>query len=132
MRRGRRAGWIEGYTLLAGLLDATTGIALMALPAATLHAMRIATPPTDLVLVRFLGAFVAGVGCAYFLPALRWADLRSVLATTAQARLFVGGFVAVTVVTGGLEPAWASVAFTDLALAAVQIVWLARRRGAHA
>jgi hypothetical protein len=124
------------YCLLVGAGDALTGLMLMAAPLATLHLMGIATV-SEPIFLRFIGAFVAGVGLSYGLPLLpatpmvRASRLASVLELTALLRLLVGTFVAIAVLTKALAPAWSTVAITDLALALVQIALLARAKVRH-
>jgi hypothetical protein len=105
---------------------------LLAAPRLTLRLMGLAAAPAEPVYLRFIGAFVAGVGLTYLVPVLRPADARSdallasALLFTAVVRAAVGTFVAVAVVGGWLSWPWSSVCATDLGLAALQLVLLAR------
>lgn len=126
----------HGFCLAAGLCDMLTGLLLAAAPAATLRLMMIPQVPDDPVFVRFIGAFVFGVGASYLRPFLdrdrtrREMRFAAMLDVTAGLRLAVGGFVAVALLRGWLHPMWISVALTDLGLAATQVILL--RRGAFA
>lgn len=120
------------FCIAAGLCDTLTGLLLMVAPLFTLRLMMIPGEVAQPVLIRFIGAFVFGIGSAYlrpFLdadPASREQRCAGMLDVTAGARLAVGAFVTVAVLTGALHPMWATVAVTDLGLAAVQIVLLKR------
>jgi hypothetical protein len=117
------------FCLLAALVDGATGSMLLAAPLATLRLMGIRRAAMDPVGLRFIGSFVLGVGLAYLLPFLRESSggrrgrLIVVFEVTALIRFLVGSFVAVSVLSGQLETAWASVAVTDLGLAVLQLFW---------
>jgi len=112
--------------LLAGAMDTTTGALLLAAPAFTLRLMGIGMAEGTSPLIRFVGAFVLGVGLSYFPPFLREgrqrcdAALRAVFVTTGIVRLSIGLFTGVAVITGTLPWPWLSVTVSDLTLAAVQ------------
>ena len=118
------------FCALAGLCDATTGLLLMLAPHVTLGLMGIA-PTAEPTLIRFIGAFVAGIGLAYWHP---WwgragadpAGLTTMLEITALCRTAVGLFVITALFQGWLVPAWGLVAATDLGLAGAQMVYLRR------
>ncbi len=120
---------ITAYCLLAGACDALTGALLVSAPIATLQLMRIADLPAEPVYLRFLGAFVGGVGLAYLYPFLfrGWsgARLAVVLEVTALVRLCVALFLGVSIARGALSVPWSTVLLTDLLLAAAQI-WMLR------
>ena len=120
---------IRLLALLAGVLDSSTGVALMVLPSATLHLMLVPEPPHEaIVYVRFLGAFVASVGSLYLWGLGRGTDrLRLVLTATLLPRGIVGGFVLTAVATGSLSLSWLSVTATDWGLVVLQ-VWLLQSR----
>lgn len=112
----------------AGLLDASTGLGLIALPAFTLHAMGAPVPASSeaIVFVRFVGAFVFGVGLTYL-----WAlgdatgnRIGIVLGATAIIRASVGIFVATSIATTALAWPWLTVAVVDLTLAGLQWRWI--------
>jgi hypothetical protein len=127
------------FCLAAGLMDASTGLALIAAPTFTLSLMGIGSMPAEPIFLRWIGAFVLAVGLSYFL-ALRLEAGRLVttddqpLATTltisALVRSVIAVFVATSVAAGALEAMWSSVAVTDAAVAAIQIAIL-RKRTAH-
>ena len=132
-----RFGWLRGYALVVGLMDTVTGVLLVMAPTLVLRLMWIAGQPAETVWLRFIGAFVAGVGMMYLHPLVaakgRSATLlAAALEFTAIARAAVGLVVAVSVANGSLPAAWCSVAVTDLSLAAVQIVLVARGAGVEA
>jgi hypothetical protein len=119
--------WPYFLSALAGLCDTTTGALLVAAPQWTLRLMRVPAGPTEPIWLRFIGAFVGGIGLAYLLPllerrsALTDARLVTVLLVTAIVRLCVAGFVATAVLAGALARQWSSVWIADLALAVGQI-----------
>lgn len=119
--------WVYGMMLLAGLMDATTGALLLAAPLWTLDLMGITILPQEPLFQRWIGAFVCSVGCSYLFPFLLPAgparDQRAVgiLTMATIVRLFIAGFSGIAIATGGLEPAWLSVTFTDATLAVLQI-----------
>ena len=125
------------FCIAAGLCDTLTGLMLVAAPLFTLRLMMIPGAVAEPVLIRFIGAFVFGIGFAYLRPffdadpARRELRFAGMLDVTAGARLAVGTFVTVAVLTHGLHPMWTTVAVTDLGLAAVQIVLLKRGVFAH-
>ena len=112
-------------SLVAGLMDFTTGLALVVLPAPTLGMMLVPVPgPEALVFVRFVGAFVAAVGACYLWALRRPVErLRVVLGATCLFRVAAGTFCLVAVCSGWLGAGWLSVVATDYLLVAVQ-TWL--------
>ena len=123
--------------LAVGAMDTVTGLFLIAVPQWTLRLMLIDQVPEQLVFVRWVGVFVAGVGLLYFLPELRYRGaLRElaydmVLTATAMIRLMVMAFVTTAILVGMLEPAWITVAITDGILGLAQL-WIIKRRPSHA
>jgi hypothetical protein len=118
-----------------GLDESLTGLLLLVAPLWTLQLMGVQNLPTEPIYLRFIGAFVAGVGSAYLLPRLLPSPglrrrRRTVLEVTAWERLLVGLFALVAVLTGALSLPWWSVSLTDLGLAAFQL-WLLRRFLSH-
>jgi len=120
------------YALLAGGCDVATGLLLVAAPAFTLRLMGVHDAITELVWMRFVGAFVASVGALYLqalLPPRQGGPLarvRPALEATALVRTGIALFVGVSVATGALSAAWLSVFATDAAFAALQVVLLRR------
>lgn len=127
------APWLRTYALVVGAMDTVTGILLIAAPVLTLRLMLIGEQPAEPVWLRFVGAFVTGVGLIYLYPFAATAGRRAVLLAaalefTAIVRGAVGLVVAASVLRGALPAAWLTVAVTDLALAIFQIALV--RRGA--
>lgn len=132
MTRRLRQGVIL-YQWLAGLCDTTTGLLLIFAPAFTLGMMGLSTIPRPVVFVGYIGVFVFSVGLTYLWTVLRWPlDDRASLVwstqwkITALIRLLVALFVVVQVASGAIEVRWMTVACSDGALAAFQIVGLQR------
>ncbi len=121
---------ITVYCLLAGACDAVTGVLLVSAPIATLKLMRIAELPAEPIYLRFIGAFVGGVGLVYLYPFLYrgWSDARLtvVLEVTALVRLCVALFLGISIAQGALAATWSTVLLTDLLLAVAQIWMLSR------
>ena len=123
LRRIRAVAWV------AGAMDTATGLALVAAPAWVLGWMRVPAVPSDAqVWLRWVGAFVGGVGICYLVALARGGieRLRAVLELTLVLRAAVGVFTAVSIAGGSLDPSWTSVPVTDLGLAALQGWWLVK------
>jgi len=123
--------WWPWWNFAVGATDAGTGLLLVVAPEFTLRLMRVPPPePAAMVFVSWIGAFVAAVGCAYFLAPRRLADatacarLATVWRVTTIARGLVAAFVTWRVVDGLLPVEWLTVALTDAVIAAVQFTWL--------
>jgi hypothetical protein len=125
--------WLQLYQCLAGLCDVTTGVLLVFAPSWTLTLMGVRHIPHPNDFASFIGAFVLSVGISYLyaarLPmnaanAPRW---QTVWSLTALSRTSVAGFLAWKILTGHLESAWLTVAFTDGLLAVFQ--WIGLRAG---
>lgn len=118
----------------AGLSDLGTGLALIAAPGLVLALLGIAGPSPAVggaAYLRFVGAFVAGVGACYlypFLPGLapRPGRLAVVAEVTALVRGGIALFLVGAALAGALPASWLLVAGFDAALAAAQ-VWMLRR-----
>ncbi len=128
------------YCRLVGTMEVATGLLLMLAPVMTLELLGLRAAVEswagEPVLLRFIGAFVAGVGACYFLPFLaeaqeRWVRFEVILEATALVRACVGLWVAVAVARRWLEVGWLTVAVTDLGLAAWQFHFRRRLRRAH-
>jgi len=114
--------------LLAGAMDATTGLGLVGAPALTLGCMLVPVPGAEALLyVRFVGVFVGAVGASYLVALGRGGSepLRKVFECTMLFRAAAGLFTGGAVLAGALAPAWLAVTFTDLSLVGLQ-VWLLR------
>jgi hypothetical protein len=119
-----------GYQLLTGLSDASTGILLLAAPAATLQLMRLHVPLEALPFISYIGVFVLSVGVACLYGALlvrrsaATQKLEVVWLLTAITRGLVALFVLAKILSGGLETGWITVALTDGIFAALQSIGL--------
>jgi len=140
MTPGRRRSLVRAYFLAAGGCDLATGALLLALPGLALAAVSWAgagvgagplPAPAEPVYLRFVGAFVAGVGASYLYPFLpgvvpRPGRLATVAEGTALVRGSVALFLGAAVAAGALAAGWLVVAAVDGLLAAVQLGLLAR------
>jgi hypothetical protein len=122
---------LVAYQILIGLSDFTTGALLIFAPMLTLRLMRLSEPIGALPLLSYVGVFVLSVGiaCLYggFLARRPEVDrLEVVWLLTAITRGLVAAFVTIKIISGVLEPGWASVAISDGALALLQAVGLGR------
>lgn len=122
--------WVYVFCVLAGLMDAGTGVLLLVAPLWTLDLMGVSTMPAEPVFMRFVGAFVAGNGFSYLMPfalfagARRNAILEGMLATLAVVRFFIAGFTGWAMAAGQLEAGWLPVTCSDAVLAVAQVVIL--------
>lgn len=126
------------YCALAGSCDLITGLALIAAPGTVLGWMGIAgVPEVAWPYLRFVGAFVAGVGASYLYPLWPWllsvlgtgerpGRLPAIIEVTALVRTGVALFLVGAVAAGALSAPWLSVAATDATLAVLQL-WLLSR-----
>lgn len=121
--------------LAAGAMDTCSGLLLIFTPALALGLMGVSLPPAECwVFIRFIGAFVFGVGTLYLFAALRFAGygdgvaLVWVLGLTAWMRAVMFAFTLAAIVTGALAPAWWSVPATDGLLALVQFIFICKLR----
>lgn len=120
----------------AGLMDGLTGVLLMVCPALTFRLMGISCPEECHLFASYLGVFVFSVGAAHFLAGSFPADAvarerwKTIWRLTSIVRLCVAGFVSVRILSGHLEPAWASVAATDFCVA-VLFLFLLHQRMLH-
>jgi hypothetical protein len=129
---GRVDSLARWYSRAVGAMDATTGVLLLFDPAWTVSLFGAELPVGDDVSMRFVGAFVCGVGLAYL-----WASagpggfgcegrLGTTWRVTAIVRAVVCGFVTWAVLDGRLGAAWSLVAFSDGLLATLQVVLVRR------
>lgn len=119
------------FCLFAGGGDAAAGLLLVAAPTLVLRLLGLDRSLADLVLLRFVGVFVACVGLAYLHPWLRrrvprQSRLLATLEMTAGFRLAVALFLGIAVASSALELPWLEVGFYDAAVALAQIGLLAR------
>ena len=105
-----------------GLGDAILGFCFISAPASTLARLGISSP-ADPMMIRFLGHFVVGVGLATLFPLLaapearRWPRLAAAFEITAMMRLLVAVFLGSAILSDLLEPAWWTIACSDLGFA---------------
>lgn len=111
------------WSVLAGSMDALTGILLVFAPGLVLRLLGI-SHAGPLVFVSWIGVFVAAVGLSYGLVFRGPAAGETVWAFTALARSLVFVFLTVHVALGRMETAWLLVAVSDAAVAAVQFAGL--------
>ena len=125
---------ILSVTLLVGAMDTLTGLLLMFLPEITIGLMGITIPYTDWIFIRFVGAFVFGVGSTYLIGFIsstvfnNWNELRSIWKITAWIRFSICVFTSITIIGGWIDPAWIGVPLTDGAFAVFQWYWVFLRR----
>lgn len=126
------------YQTITGLSDSVTGALLMMAPAETLGRMHVSAPPSGLVFVAYIGAFVFAVGlsCLYGARLVLRGDAAHQLGTvwllTALMRASVAVFVTQQVLAGGLAVGWLPVAGFDGACVLIQAVGLCRNWVAYA
>jgi hypothetical protein len=119
---------VLAFSLLAGCMDATTGVLLVAAPARTLALFGATLPGGEGagVLMRWIGVFVAGVGVSYLWAiassdaAVRAWRLPGVWGATTVIRTGIALFTVAAVATRALDPVWLVVGATDAALAVAQ------------
>lgn len=127
-----RTSMIRVFSLAAGSMDAVTGLLLLAAPRFALNLFGAPAPAEgDDILMRFIGAFVLGVGLAYFVALSTRDRLRSLTrlegtwGATAAIRASIALFTAAAVASGDLGYSWLVVCASDAAVAAVQFRGLA-------
>ena len=118
------------WSMAVGGMDLLTGCLLVAAPAWTLKQMRVPVPGGEaLPFLSWMGVFVGMVGASYLLGLWRRSGIALVMVwrLTAWFRAAVAVFVAASVASGRLDPAWWLVAATDAVIAVVQWPGLRRR-----
>lgn len=121
--------FVRAFGWLVGLMDAATGVALVAAPGFTLARMGVPVPGAEaLGFVRYVGVFVGAVGAAYLWALLAGgvARLRTVLEVTLIARAGVGLLTGIAVGLGAFDRGWLIVTATDLGCVALQ-AWMLRK-----
>lgn len=129
MTTTRMARWLA---IGAGAMDFGTGLGLVAWPVWTLARMGVAAPATSEAewFMRFVGAFVGGVGACYLWAATGPRErLRVTLGAMVWLRSAAGVFTGVAVARGALAPAWLAVTATDGTLVIAQLWLLAKGAG---
>lgn len=117
--------WPSIICLCAGAMDTATGLGLLLVPHLTLTLMGLAAHEGLAAYLRFIGAFVFGVGGLYLAAwqccrlgrPIEW---RVLWLATAWLRLCVGITVTILIATASLDWLWISVPISDLGLAAYQ------------
>ena len=115
--------------LLAGSLDFCTGLGLVSIPNTVLRLMGAPATNADAsVFLRFVGAFVAGVGATYLWAFLtsETVRLRVVFEFTILFRAAAGLYCTWAILMRALPSAWWSVPVTDFTLIALQLLMLRR------
>ena len=109
-------------------MDVSTGAMLLTIPEFALGLMGISGVQSEsLIFVRFIGAFVFGVGSLYWLaswPVVKEGDWRAVrycFLSTAWIRGVVFIFGTIAILMGALAWEWGTVPLADGALAAFQL-----------
>ncbi len=132
--RSRLYIWLRIYQVAAGLCDSATGVALVLMPAMTLHLMGIDAANSNLVWLSYIGAFVLAVGLSYFFPLMERGQTVGALAVwrmqwriSAMARTLIAAFIVWKFSTGELPWQWLEVAATDGCFALMQWTGLWRR-----
>ena len=111
--------------VIAGGMDVVTGLLLVAAPSFTLGLMLVSEVPAEPIWIRFIGAFVTGVGALYFLALSGGGRrLRPLMEATALVRACIACFVGGALLSGALSLGWLSVVASDAGLAALQLVLL--------
>ena len=111
--------------VLAGASDTVTGALLLAAPRMTLDLMRAGDPVSELIWMRYLGAFVLAVGLLHgYGLARRGPRLAPLMEATALLRAVIAAFTGAAVIAGALSTAWLLVTATDGAVALAQIIAL--------
>jgi uncharacterized protein YjeT (DUF2065 family) len=126
--------WITAFQYAAGLGDTCTGLLLVLAPELAARLMHVTILPSPIVFLSYIGIFVLCVGLSYlwvaWITSLGWGSA-SVWQTqwviTGLIRSSVAIFLAISIATGRLDPAWTLVALTDGVIACVQ--WLGMYRG---
>ena len=117
------------FYLAMGGMDIFTGLLLVFVPTFTQGLIGVELM-LDALLLRWVGVFVFGVGCCYWLPflepvdAFRQAQFRLCLRATSLVRGCVAMFVTTATVVTWLEPAWLLVALVDGLVVVLQVgIW---------
>lgn len=117
--------FIRIWSVAMGAMDAMTGLLLVFFPGQVLKLLGIGLPSADaLVFLSWIGVFVCGVGLSYGLALGRRSQGEAVWMFTALVRSMVAVFLLIQILSAALVPAWGLVAFSDAAVALVQVVIL--------
>lgn len=117
--------FIRIWSVAMGAMDAMTGLLLVFFPGQVLKLLGIVLPSADaLVFLSWVGVFVCGVGLSYGLALGRRSQGEAVWMFTALIRSMVAVFLLIQILSASLVPAWGLVAFSDAAVALVQVVIL--------
>jgi len=118
------------YQTLIGLSDTLTGGMLIVAPELTLRLMGLHVAADSLVYLSFIGAFVFSVGLACLYGAVLMVQrgspckMEAVWLLTAITRASVAVFVVTQILAHTLEAGWLTVALTDGACVAIQVIGL--------
>ena len=133
-----RRSVLLAYQWFTGLSDTCTGVLLYVAPAFTLGLMGIHAPLEANPYISYIGAFVLSVGISCIYGGLlitynaRAERLETVWLLTAFARSAVAIYLLKGILSGELEPAWATVAVFDASCVVFQAIGLRKRWPAHA
>ena len=119
--------WSTRLSWMVGLSDGSTGLGLLLMPEMTLRLMQVNHIPTDLIFIRYIGAFVLSAGLMYGLPFLQASDqralaLRTIFQATILIRVLVTLICSAGLLTHQLDPAWISVPIYDATIATLQYI----------
>lgn len=121
------------YQSLIGLSDTGTGALLCLAPLFTLQIMGLHPPQDAAPYIAYIGAFVLSVGlaCLYGVLLLMLQPnterLETVWLLTAFSRSAIAIYIAKSVFSGQMEPAWITIAVFDGACAVIQGIGLHKR-----
>lgn len=120
------------YQSVTGFSDTGTGVLLCLAPLFTLRLMGLHPPSDAAPYIAYIGAFVFSVGlaCLYGVLLLMQraaARLETVWLLTAFSRSAIAIYIAKSILSGQMEPAWIVVALFDAACALIQGIGLRRR-----
>lgn len=120
-----RVRFLKFWSIAVGSMDALTGLLLVVSPLLVLRMLHIDPPSPDaLVFLSWIGVFVMSVGLSYGLALGKRGRGESVWVFTSLVRILVALFLTVRILEGSMPKVWALVAFSDGAVAVVQIAIL--------
>lgn len=123
-----KLNFLKIWSVMAGGMDAFTGLLLIFTPATVLRLLRIEAPGADaMVYLSWIGVFVLAVGLSYGLALGKHRGRgEAVWLFTALVRILVAVFIVTQITRKTMAPAWIVVALSDGIVATVQMVILRR------